>query len=232
MKKSNKLLLGGFLTVILMIAGIHIALFAKYKNGNYTIYHPEDKRAGDRMQSFPGVSFVIVRNVGGATIQFGTRAEVEKGKEDVIQYVQKGDSLIINGHYFIDHPDQRRPLNITLPSNATLSAVNSFLYLEKSESGSKNNPVISLQKSHAVFLKAATPFQLGHVKVEASDSSIVSFHRNAQVDHLEVNLSNSALEYNEGELGELSIVTDSLSRLSLQSKHLLKAKITTTANNP
>ena len=39
MKKSNKLLWGGFLTVLLMIAGIHIALYAKYKNGNYTIYH-------------------------------------------------------------------------------------------------------------------------------------------------------------------------------------------------
>jgi hypothetical protein len=216
----------------LLITGIHVALFAKYKNGNYTIYHPEEKRAGDRMQSFPGVSFVIVRNVGSATIQFGARTEVEKGKEDVVQYIQKGDSLIITGHYFIDRPDQGDRVNITLPANATLSAVNSFLFLEKSKSESKNNPVIFLQQSHAIFLRANTPFQLGHVKVVASDSSIVSFHSNAQVDHLEVDLSNSALEYNEGEIGEISIVTDSLSRLSLQSKHLLKAKITTTANNP
>jgi hypothetical protein len=232
MKKSNKLLLGGFLTVMLMITGIHIALFAKYKNGDYTIFHPEDIRENDRMQSFPAVSYVIIRNVGGATIRLGEKAEVEKDQDDVIQYSQKGDSLIITGHYFPDLPDARPPVNLTLPYNATLVADNSFLYFEKGKTDTGNNPVIYLQRSHAVFLKSTTPFLLGHVKVVASDSSIAAFHPNIQVNHLDAQLSNSALEYNEGDVGELSIVTDSISRISLQSKHLLKAKITTVPNNP
>lgn len=234
MKKSNKLLLGGFLTVILMITGIHIALFAKYKNGNYTIFHPEDKRQESRMQSFPAVSFVIVRNVGGATVRFGEKAEMEKDKEEVVQYIQQGDSLIITGKYFLDGPDGRRRnwINLTLPYNATLSAVNSFVYFEKGEKTAEINPVIYLQKSHAVFVKSATPFLMGHVTIIASDSSSAVFQGNTQVNHLELQLSKSTLEYNEGDAGQLSIVTDSLSRLYLQSKHLLKAKISTVPNNP
>jgi hypothetical protein len=232
MKKSNKILLGGFLTVILLIAGIHIALFAKYKSGNYTIYHPEDKRADGRMKSFSNVSFVIIRNVGNASIQFGARAEVEKTKEDVVQYVQKADSLIITGDDYSDRPDGRRPVNFTLPYNATLSAVNSFLYFEKGKSDGEYNTVINLQRSRVTFSESAGPFLLGHIKVAASESSIVTFHGNMQVNNFEVQLSNSALEFNEGNAGQLSIVTDSLSRLSLQSKLLLKAKITTTPDNP
>jgi hypothetical protein len=232
MKKSNKLLLGGFLTVLLMIAGIHIALFAKYKKGSYTIYHPVDKRADGSMQSFPNVSFVIIRNVSGASIQFGTRAEGEKAKEDVVQFVQEGDSLIITGKRYIGDPDERRRINFTIPYNATLSAVNSFLYFEKGKKDDENNTVINLQRSHAVFINSATPFLLGHVKVVASDNSLVAFHDNTQVNHLEIQLSNSALEFNKGNAGQLSIVTDSISRLSLQSKLLFKAKITTTPDNP
>jgi hypothetical protein len=232
MKKSNKLLLGGFLTVLLMIAGIHIALFAKYKNGDYTIYHPSDKRADGRMQSFPNVSFVIFRNVGGASIQFGATAEVEKAKEDAVEFVQKGDSLVITGKNYFDDPDERRRINFTLPYNATLSVVNSFLYFEKGKKDGENNTVINLQQSHAVFVESAVPFLLGHIKVVASDNSIIAFQDNTQVNHLEVQLSNSALEFNKGNAGQLSIVTDSISRLSLQSKLLFKAKITTTPDNP
>jgi hypothetical protein len=169
MKKSNKLLLGGFLTVILMITGIHIALYAKYKNGDYTIYHPEDRRKDKsedhRMQTFPNASFVVLRNVGGATIQFGEMAAVEKGKEDLIQYIQKGDSLIFTGPYDDIQPEFRHNVHLTLPENATLFVVNSFIYFQ-------------------------------------------------------------------GDAGQLSIVTDSVSRLSLQSKHLLKAKIITIPNKP
>ncbi len=232
MKKSNKLLLGGFLTVIALVTGIHIALFAKYKNGDYIIYHPDDKRGGDRMHSFPNVSLVVLRNVSGATLQFGDTAQVEKGKEDVVAYVQKGDSLVITGQYNGYEIDGRRLVNITVPHNTTISAVNSFLYFEKSEEDEKNNTAIYLQRSHAVFSKSTSPFLLGQIKLIASDSSTAAFHGNTRVDQLEVQLSNSALEYNEGEAGQLSVVTDSISRLSLQFKHLLKAKITTIPNNP
>ena len=231
MKKSNKLLLGGFLTVILLITGIHVALYAKYKKGDYTIYHEEDRLAGI-MQPFPNVSFVTIRNVYGAKIHFSDRAEIEKDKEDVIQYIQSGDSLIITGREREYELDSRPPVNITLPFNVTLSAFNSVLYFEKGKKLPEINPVIYLSKSQALFPETYDTFLSGHIKLVASDSSIATFHGNTQVNRLEVQLSHSALEYGEGDAGELSIVTDSISRISLQSKHLLKANITTAPNKP
>jgi hypothetical protein len=121
MKKSNKLLLGAFLTVMLLITGIHIALFAKYKNGNYTIYHREVKHEDDRMQKFPGVSFVSVRNVRIATVLFGDTAAVEKSNGNIIRYEQRGDSLFITGHYYNnDQSDDRFQVNLTLPYNVSI----------------------------------------------------------------------------------------------------------------
>jgi hypothetical protein len=119
MKKSNKLLLGAFLTVILTITGIHIALYAKYKSGDYTIYHRKVKEEDDRMQKFPGVSFVIVRNVGTAMVLFGDTAAVEKNDGNLIKYEQKGDSLFITGPNN-NQFDDRFQVNLTLPYNVSI----------------------------------------------------------------------------------------------------------------
>jgi hypothetical protein len=169
MKKSNKLLLGGFLTVILMITGLHIAIYAKYKNGSYTIYHRhrEEIKKDEGMQSFPDVKFITIRDVPMASVYFSRYAEAEKGREALIQIIQKGDSLVIIGQPDGKSPDGRARgmVTIILPENATLFVVNSYIHFQ-------------------------------------------------------------------GEAHPLSIVTDSISRFSVQSKHLLKTTITTIPNNP
>src|SRR5689334_21691636 len=118
MKKSNKLLLGGFLMVMLFIIGIHIALYAKYKSGDYSLvpaYHPE-KMEETEMQQFQDVRIVRLRNVFFATVYFGDSAAVEKGKEGLIRYEQRGDSLFITGKYYNeDQPEGKTRLNITIP---------------------------------------------------------------------------------------------------------------------
>lgn len=121
MKKSNKILLGGFLTVLLIVAGIHIALFAKYKNGNYIVIPRKVKEENERMQRFPNVSFVSIRNVHSAAVRFGDTATVEKDREGLIKTEQKGDSLIIIGQSFIDERSNARVhASITLPYNVTI----------------------------------------------------------------------------------------------------------------
>src|SRR5262245_10242332 len=119
MKKSNKILLGGFLTVILIITGIHIALFAKYKNGNYTIYPRQEEIIDSSRLEFQGIKTVRISNVFSATILLADRAQMKKINEHIIRIEQKGDSLIITGHFNNDaQAENRFPINITLPSNA------------------------------------------------------------------------------------------------------------------
>jgi hypothetical protein len=207
MKKSNKILLGGFLTLILLITGIHITLYAKYKTGHYTIYQPDGKDRQPSMQAFPNVSIVTIRN-NTAVISFGDTLSVEKGKEEFIQYLLQGDSIVITNRNEEDRFRNRGPVKLILPYNVTLSVFNSDISFDKGKENAAINPTIFLYNSTAAF------------------------HRNTQVDRLEVQLKNSSLDDQKGDIGQLSIATDSISQLMLQSKHLLKAKITSIPNNP
>jgi hypothetical protein len=225
MKKSNKLLIGGFLTVLLFITAIHVSLYAKYKSGDYTIYNAEDDMSQLSMQQFPNILFVSVQNVPNAYVKFGAVAQMEKGAEDGLQYVRKGDTLQITGKE--TQQGFRSPASLYLPHNVTLSAYNSSLFFEPGVPSVQNNPVMFLQKSSAIFPGERGPLQLGHLRIIASDNSLVLFHDNTRVDHLDIQLSNSALESNQGNFSQLSIVTDSLSRISLPAKQLLKATIKT-----
>ena len=228
MKKSNKLLLGGFLAGLLLITAIHVTLYAKYKAGNYTIYKAEDDLAAHPIQTFPNILFVSVRNVREATVKFSDVAGVVKDEAAGVVYVRKGDTLLITGMDSTNNNDFNYPVALHLPYNATVSVFNSFLSFKPGKKSAESNSTIYLQKSHALFSGIGNQLQLGHLKVVA-DSSTAKFVGNTQVSNLEVQLSASSIEYTDGDFGQLSIVTDSVSHISLQSKHLLKANIKTIA---
>lgn len=211
MKKSNKILLGGLLAVLLLIITVHVTLYAKYNKGNHAV------PGRDPAQPFQNIKFVSLRNVTGATIKFGDAVKMEKSV-GVMQYAQNGDSLLITG--------RNNAATLSLPYSVTLSVVNSSLSFKAGEKALGNDPVIYLQNSKAVFGEAG-PLQLGRLKLVASENSTALFVGNTQTNDLEVQLSGSILEDIEGNFGSLTIITDSISRISLQSKHLLKANIKT-----
>ncbi|HEY0039644.1 MAG TPA: hypothetical protein VGB71_03225 [Flavisolibacter sp.] len=142
MKKSNKLLLAGFLIGLLFISAIHFTLYAKYKAGNYTAYNAEDDLTPQAMQSFPNILFVTVRNVPGATVKFSDVAQVEKIEDNGMQYVQKGDTLLITGSGRVNHDDFDQRVAFNLPYNVTVSVFNSSVSFEPGKNIAENNPVI------------------------------------------------------------------------------------------
>lgn len=225
MKKSNKLLLAGFLILLLFITVIHVTLYAKYKSGNYTVYHESESLAQSPMQLFPNVLYVSMRNVSYATVIFSDVAKMERDEEKNIEYVQKGDTLQITGGK--DPIGFRGPTVFHLPSNVTLVANNSSLSFRTGQTKAPVNPVLYLQGSRAEFSGTEGPLQMGHLKIVASDGTVASFNGTTKVDQLEVQLSNAVLQAQEGDFGQVAIVTDSLSHISLQSKILLKADIKT-----
>ncbi|MCG2615172.1 hypothetical protein LZZ85_12805 [Terrimonas sp. NA20] len=231
MKKSNKILLGGFLTILLLITGVHIALYAKYKSGHYTIYKPGDTDQRTPTQSFPNVSIVTIRNTA-VDISFGDTLSVEKGKEKFVRFVQQGDSLVITPRAEEERFRNRGAVKLILPYNASLSAYNSNISFVNGSESAMANPTIYLYNSDAIFAFFSKKIQLGHLKVNASGNSNTTFLDNVQIDNLEIQLKNSSLKDDGSEIGQLTIATDSTSQLILQSKHLLKAKISPIPNNP
>ncbi|RYF85472.1 MAG: hypothetical protein EON98_06475 [Chitinophagaceae bacterium] len=228
MKKSNILLVAGFLAIVVFISAIHISLYAKYKAGDYTIYHADEDLLADALQTFPNIAFVSVQNVPNATIKFSDVAAVEKSDKNDLLYTRSGDTLLIRAGEDAN-PDRIAGQIIYLPYNTTLNVSNSSLFFVPGKKMAESTPVIYLKKSSVMFGGTRSQFQLKSVKVVATDSSSVLFQGNTQVAVLDVQLSQSSLEYADGDFGQLSIVTDSLSRISLLSKHLLKANIKTIA---
>jgi hypothetical protein len=226
MKKSNKLLLGGFMTLVLLITAIHVTLYAKYRAGSYTVYNAEEDELPLSRQQFPNILFVSVQNVPVANVRFSDVAQVDKDKDDGLQYVQKGDTLQITGK--ANEENMGRHAAFYLPYNATLSFINSSVSFEGGKKTAQSNPLIYLQNARAIFPGEPGPIQFGHLRIVASDNSMVLIQGNTQADHLDVQLSNSVIETGEGNFGQLSILTDSLSRISLPAKQLLKANIKTT----
>jgi len=222
--------MAGFLLLIFIITAIHFTIYARYKNGEYSIYNVEDHLVPASMESFPGIRFISVRDIPGATAKFGDIAQVEKDVEHGIQYSRNGDTLVIAGKNGVNQRVIRDRVVFTFPYNATLFFFNSSLTLMTGSKSAEINVELHLQKSSALFFGTNNPLRFGHMKVVAADSSIAAFQGNTQISNFEVQLSASAIEYGEGNFDQLSIVTDSVSRISLQTKHLLKAKITTTAS--
>jgi hypothetical protein len=226
MKKSNKLLLGGFLTLLLFVTAIHLTLYAKYKSGDFTIFNADEDLAPLSLQQYPNILFVSVQNVPQAAVRFSDVAGVEKGKEGDLQFIQRGDTLQITGKGALQGFESSA--KFFLPHNATLSAFNSSLSFIADKKMAQHNQTIYLKKSTAIFYGGEKSLQLGRLEVNASDSSFVLFRGNSQVAQLNVQLSNSTIEATEANFDQLAIATDSLSHIAMTTKQLLKASIRAT----
>jgi hypothetical protein len=226
MKKSNKILLSGFLTLVLLITAIHLTIYARYKGGQYTEYTAEEDAALLSLQAFPNVLFVMVQDVPIANVTFSDVARVDKDDASRLQFSQKGDTLQIRGNT----EDRDRPFraNLYLPYNATLSVQNSTLSFAPGKAGTLPNPQLFLKHATAVFPSEPGAFRLGRLKVEATDGSVVRFLDKTTTEQLDLRLAGSLFESTGAHFGSLSILTDSLSHLSIPSSQLLKATIRTT----
>jgi len=226
MKKSNKILLGGFVAALLLLTAVHLTLYAKYRSGDYTTYNPDELQSMV-MQSFPHVKFVSVRNVEQATVSFGDSVQVRKSDDETFTYVQRGDTLHISGIDSLNRQRSWSEVILNLPRNAAVQAYNSTLSFTDRKGALKNDAFVYLEKSKAHFFSGDEPLRLGTLKLIATRNSGITFD-NTSIDDLHVSLSDSELEDRKGSISQLTISTDSLSRIALQAKHFSKAKSDTT----
>lgn len=222
MKKSNKILLGGLLSMIFLITGVHITLLAKYKTGQYTMYEP-NKGDQSLIQDFPGLSTVSIHNCI-AIVEFGDVLSVDKTQDRLFQFVQEGDSLIVTGQNEKEDSGSER-LRLTLPQNAKVFVTGSIIYFEASQDSVIQNSSVFLNQSDAYFGYSGKSMKFDQLIVNALGKSFVRLSNSVSAGFLKVGLIKSSMECGKGEIGQLIISTDSVSSINLSSKHLLKANI-------
>jgi hypothetical protein len=225
MKRSNKILLGGFLVAVLLLSALHISLWAKYRSGDYVAYQPEDELASMVMQSFPHVKFVSLRHVPSANVHFGDSAQIEERTGNDLRYTQRGDTLVVSATDSLRQGNFIGEVAMRLPKNASVHAFKSSVSFTDAKGAQGGNPVLFLDESSARFYNT----RLDLLNIRATNKSSVEL-AGAQIASLQLQLQNSSLEDAEGNIGQLSISTDSLSRIALQAKHFSKAKLNTPAH--
>ena len=228
MKKSNKILLGGFLTAVLLLTAVHIGLFAKYKNGAFTAYNEEDDLQPMSLQSFPHIKFVSVKNVNNVRLSFADTARIESMDKEWMEEIslsQSGDTLHLTGPDVSKNPNTYyKPLSVFVPQGANVNAVNSSLSFHPYNKFKSIFPLsLHLNKSRIILEGQESQLLLGDVTLFAQNESRVEL-RNVAIKNLNATLQRSSFEDAEGSIEQLNIVTDSTSQISLQTKHLLKAK--------
>ena len=100
MKTSNKILLGTFAGILLVLTAIHVALYAKYKKGDFvTVAQLHEQRYDKHVLN--GVNKVEVSGLENLEIYPSDtfRIELEKrdGKKPELSFEQKGDVLVLKG---------------------------------------------------------------------------------------------------------------------------------------
>jgi hypothetical protein len=97
MKTSNKILLGIFLSILLLTTTIQLMVFAKYKRGDYTAFRRDEFYPLTKFV-LPPVRFVSISGLGNCVIENSdsTKLEVQDYKDGQVVYRVKDDTLFIN----------------------------------------------------------------------------------------------------------------------------------------
>src|SRR5687768_8086771 len=101
MKTSNKILLGTFVTALLILAGVHIAIYARFHGGHFTekgfnaALDPDMKR-----YPLDKVAYIKVHNVSVNIHPDKDAAPLlvySKHEENRYKIERKGDTLVLSG---------------------------------------------------------------------------------------------------------------------------------------
>jgi hypothetical protein len=232
MKTSNKILLVTFFTVLLIMVGVHVALYAKYKKGDFTAVNDEMWPMNMISQSLTGINYVSVDNVENLTIEAGDSSKFQYDKpgeedENILSVTRKADTLFVVGKSTKNNIGRwYRRANLSISGLLPVHVKNSQLRINRSKNVQPLHVDISLDEAFMeVNNDSQETLSFSTIKLNAVRGSRINFF-NASINSLDVSLHNSFLEETTLNADSIKITTDAASKIQLSGKNLKKAKIT------
>ena len=227
-----------FLGPLLILTLLHVALYAKYKSGDYVSMKSVQEDRFVR-KTLTNISHIAVYGLNNCRIMpsDSLKLEIEKDENGHLHYTIKGDSLIIHGDSVINKPNgsadierSYQDVNIYLPLAATtILADNADVTLKGSRDSVSaasyyfsvvNNASLKVQQEGAdtvhVFFKELT--------IQASHSSGIELTAQTRVNDLQLTMIKSAFSDNDAFIEKLMIDADSVSNISLKGDNLRRLK--------
>ncbi|MFL5745894.1 MAG: hypothetical protein ACJ751_14575 [Niastella sp.] len=225
MKTSNKLLLGIFLTIIILITTVQLMVYAKYKRGEYTAFKREQFVPMTSLP-VPAARFVSLKGMGSCAIKPSTtlRLEIQKDNSSFIKYHVVNDTLVITGNS--NDPDGSRNnslVNIYLPASVQLKGADcTFRIWGADDSTSAPSYNISIKNSY-LFINfsgadnAAVYFNQLNLN---SVSSAIDLNNHAVLNDLNLQFADSRLNDQRATIRKLTMGSDNTSTIDLSGKNV------------
>lgn len=235
MKTSNKILLGIFLTVILLTTTVHLMVYAKYKRGEYVKFKREEIVPMASVE-IPAVRFISIKGMGNCSVLPGGKPQLEMEKEKIgrVTYRVVNDTLVIIGDTLqtIDELQQGirnyNLVNIYVPATVQINGTYSIIRVGgAADSASAPSYSVMLKKDSHLFInnrshdKAAVYFN--HLNIN-SDQSKIDLDDHSFINELNVQLIKSKIDDKDAAIKTLTMDADPKSTVTLSGKNIKSLK--------
>jgi hypothetical protein len=226
MKTSNKLLLGIFLTILILTATVQLMVYAKYKRGEFTAFKREQFIPMASLP-VPAARFISLKGMGSCAIKPSNtlKLEIQKDNINFIKYHVVNDTLVITGSS--KDPDDRTRnnslVNIYLPASVQLKGANcTFRVWGTDDSTSAPSYNISIIKSY-LFISFSgaenTAVYFNQLNIN-SVSSMIDLNNHAVLNDLHLQFADSRLSDKSATIRKLTMESDNTSSLDLSGKNV------------
>ena len=240
MRTSNKILAGTFIIVLLIITGIHLALYAKYKSNDFITmkYLHEERYESYPLKEIRTVSLTGLQNV--TIIPSDTaRVEIEKNGERRLVHeftngvlIIKGDTTITNNTGTPERIRSWRSVIIYLPANQAIKSDDCELTIRGTKDSTKLFSINAEMNTTELHLGELNMSESAHgdyfsrISISKSVGGSVDISQNAVVKEMNIDIETGNFEDNNAALGVINMVADSTSTIKLSGKNIAKTKFT------
>ncbi len=233
MRTSNKIILGIFLTPLLILTMIHLTLFAKYKSGNYIAMKTVTEDRFERL-ALTHIISVSVYGLNNFTVipSDTTKLEIEKD-HNRLSYVVNGDSLVVRGDTAnaAQNKSNRnyQAVNIYLAPGTAIKASNSAVLLRGSKDSLKAwSYSIALNSSSSFSIgehAGSEPVYINELAIAATGGSNIELTGSSRINTLQLHLQNTEFTDNGASVNHLSIIADKKSVVVLTGDNLARVNL-------
>jgi len=235
MKTSNKLLLGIFLMIIILVTTIQLVVYAKYKRGEYVQFKREQYSPMTSME-IPAVRYVSITGLGGCEIISSDTAklEIQDYKNSRVAYKMVNDTLIIydNGEYNSDQikdgARNQHLVKVYLPANVQINALYANLRIEgNGDSAQAPSYTLHLGKNSYLGIlnhdRENVNLYYNQLHIN-SESSNISLDDHIIIKDLNIKLVDSRFEDKEAVIRNMAMDADNQSTVTLSGTNIKALK--------
>ena len=225
MKTSNKLLLGIFLTILVLTTTVQLMVYAKYKRGEFTAFKREEFIQMTSLP-IPAARYISLKGFGSCRVwPFPSlKLDVQKDNASFVKYHVVNDTLVITGSS--NDPDDRIenniPLTIYLPASVQLIGTNcTFWVLGTDDSTAAPSYNISIKNSYLAinFIDAGKATEYIKQLNINSVSSMIDLNNHAVINDLNLQFTESKLSDKSATIRKLTMEFDDKSSIDLSGKN-------------